>query len=261
MPTFKIVTYNANSIRTRMAQILNWLERESPDVLCVQETKVQDADFPLEPLQAAGYHVAFKGQKAHAGVALICRDAPQDVVCGFDDGSQPDAPRLIRAVVAGVPVVNTYVPQGRDVESEHFQYKLVWFERLRSLFARHYDPAAPLVWVGDFNVAPEPIDIHNPKGLENHVDYHPDVRAALERVRDWGFVDVYRRHYPGEPGHFTYWDYRARDPVTRGVGWRIDHIWATAPLAERSTRVWVDKDARCAERPSDHTFVVAEFAL
>lgn len=261
MALFKVVTYNANSIRTRMAQILAWLERESPDVLCVQETKVQDQDFPLEPLQAAGYHVAFRGQKAHAGVALISREAPQAVAYGLDDGGAPDEPRLIRATIGGIAVVNTYVPQGRDPDSEHFQYKLAWLERLRAFFARHYDPAEPLVWVGDFNVAPEAIDIYDPKGLEYHVDFHPDARAALERIRDWGFVDVFRQHYPGEPGHYTYWDYRARNPVERKIGWRIDHIWATPPLAAHSTRVWVDTDARLVERPSDHTFVTAEFAL
>jgi exodeoxyribonuclease III len=257
----KVATYNANSIRARMDLILQWLGKESPDVLCVQETKVQDKDFPAEPIQEAGYHVVFKGQKAYAGVAIISRDEPQEVAFGIDDGETPDEARLIRAVIGGVSVVNTYIPQGRDPESEHFQYKLRWFERLQAFFKRHYTPDQPLVWMGDFNVAFEPIDVYDPKRLEGHVCYRPEVREALRRVGEWGFVDVFRRHHPDEPGHYTYYDYRARNPVERGLGWRVDHIWATASLAEKSADAWIDTEARLAERPSDHTFLIAEFSL
>jgi exodeoxyribonuclease-3 len=245
-----------------MELILDWLGKESPDVLCVQETKVQDKDFPAEPIQEAGYHVVFKGQKAHAGVAIISREEPQDVAFGIDEGrDEPDEARLIRATITGVSVVNTYVPQGRDPESEHFQYKLRWFERLRVFFERHYASDQLLVWMGDLNVASEPIDVYNPQGIEGHVCYRPEVREALEHVREWGFVDVFRQHHPGEPGQYTYYDYRARDAVKRGVGWRVDHILATQPLAEKSTTSWIDVEPRLAERPSDHTFLVAEFAL
>ncbi|MGD1996104.1 MAG: exodeoxyribonuclease III [Anaerolineae bacterium] len=257
----KVATYNANSIRVRMDLIADWLGREEPDVLCVQETKVQDKDFPVEPLREAGYHVVFSGQKAYAGVAIVSQEEPQQVAFGFDDGGEPDKARLIRAVVTGIPVVNTYVPQGRSPDSEEFLYKLEWLDRLRALFKRHYVPEEPLLWMGDFNVAPEPIDIYDPQRLKNHVDFHPEARAALERVRKWGFADVFRRHHPDEPGQYTYYDYRARDPVSRGIGWRVDHIWATETLTDRSTRAWIDVEARQAERPSDHTFLVAEFTL
>jgi exodeoxyribonuclease-3 len=161
--------------------------------------------------------------------------------------------------VNGIPVVNTYVPQGRDAGSEHFQYKLDWLARLRSFFSRHYDPGRPLLWMGDLNVATHPIDVHDPKRLAGHVDFHPDARAALERVRAWGFVDVFRRHHAGEEGQYTYWDYRVRNAIENRTGWRIDHIWATQPLAQRSSSSWIDVDARRAARPSDHTFLVAEF--
>lgn len=262
MTNFKIATFNANSIRSRLDQILDWLNREHPDVLCVQETKVQDKDFPAQPIEDAGYHVIFSGQKAYSGVAILSRTAPEHVVAGFDDGEEDtDAPRLLRAAYHGVTVVNTYVPQGRDVDSEHFQYKLHWLARLRALFERHYSPDDLLVWVGDLNVAPEDIDVYDPKGLRNHVDFHPDAQAALENVRQWGLVDVFRQHHPGEPKQFSYFDYRANNPIERGIGWRIDHIWATTPLAAKSTRAWIDVEARRAERPSDHTFVVAEFTL
>lgn len=256
---FKVATYNANSIRSRMPLILDWLGRESPDVLCVQETKVRDEDFPVEPFRETGYHVIFCGQKAYAGVAILSRVEARDVVAGFDEG-EPDRPRLLRGVIQGIPVVNSYVPQGRDIDSPHFPYKLAWFGRLRALFERHYSPEKPLLWMGDFNVAPKPIDVYDPKRLVKHVDFHPEARAALEQVRDWGFVDLLRHHHPEEPGLYTYWDYRVPQALDRGLGWRIDHIWATPPLAETCTRVWIDVGARRAQRPSDHTFLVAEFA-
>lgn len=254
----KIATYNANSIRIRLPQILDWLEREKPDVLCVQETKVQDKDFPAQMLQDAGYHVVFCGQKSHAGVAIISRKPLEESVAGFDNGE--DGPRLLRGCYDGVTIVNTYVPQGRAPDSEHFQYKLHWFERLQALLAAHYTPTRPLVWLGDFNVATEDIDVHNPQKLHEHVDFHPDAQAALARVKTWGFVDVFRQHHPDEAGVYSYWDYRARNAIVRGIGWRIDHIWATLPLAEKSTQAWIDVPARQVERPSDHTFVVAEFS-
>jgi len=265
----KAATLNANSIRSRLELVLDWLGREAPDVLCLQETKVQDADFPAAPFRDAGYQVVFRGQKAHAGVAIVSREEPQEVAFGFDalrqaqdsDGGQPDEPRLIRAVIGGISVVNTYVPQGRSPDSEHFRYKLEWLARLRAFFERHYSPQQPLLWMGDFNVAPEPRDVHDPKRLKTHVDFHPEARAALEQVREWGFVDVFRLHHPDEPGQYTFWDYRVRDALERGLGWRVDHIWATEPLARKSTEAWIDVEARRTERPSDHTFLVAEFAL
>ena len=257
----KVATYNANSIRSRLELVLGWLEKENPDILCLQETKVQDADFPAMAFLETGYHVVFRGQKAYAGVAIVSREEPQEVAYGFDDGGAPDEARLIRAVIKGIPVVNTYVPQGRSPDSPQFQYKLEWLERLRALFERHYSPQEPLLWMGDFNVAPEPIDVHDPKRLRNHVDFHPEARAALEQIRKWGFVDVFRLHHPDEPEQYTFWDYRVRDAVRRKLGWRVDHIWATEPLARRSTGAWIDVEARLMEKPSDHTFLVAEFAL
>jgi exodeoxyribonuclease-3 len=279
----RVATFNANSIRARLEQVLDWLGREAPDILCLQETKVQDEDFPAAAFQEAGYHVVLRGQKAHAGVAVLSREEPQEVGFGFgtpsagsgqapSTGSErvpsagalqsgPDEVRLIRAVIAGIPVVNTYAPQGRSPDSPHFLLKLGWFASLRAHFARYHTPQEPLLLVGDFNVAPTPIDVYDPNRHKNHVDFHPDARAALEEVREWGFVDVFRLHHPEEPGQYTFWDYRARDAVDRGLGWRLDHIWATEPLARRCTRAWIDVDARRANRPSDHTFLVAEFAL
>lgn len=259
--TLTIATFNANSIRTRLDQIIAWMAQGHADVLCIQETKVQDTDFPAEPIRNAGYQVAYRGQKAYAGVAIISREELSDVAYGLDDDGEPDEARLIRAVVRGIPLVNTYVPQGREADHPQFQYKLAWLARVRAFFERHYAPDKPLVWVGDLNVAPEPMDLHDPKANKEHVDFHPLAREALARVREWGLVDVFRRHHPDEPGQYTYFDYRVRNAVERQVGWRVDHIYATASLAERSLGAWIDVQARQVGRPSDHTFLVAEFAL
>ncbi len=259
MTHFKIATFNANSIRIRLDQILSWIVEHEIDVVCVQETKVQDGSFPTESIEAAGHHVTFSGQKSHAGVATLSRKAPEKVQAGFDDGSDPA--RLLYACIDGLHIVNSYVPQGRAPDHAEFQHKLNWFAQIHEWFDTHFTPEDPLIWLGDLNVATEDIDVHDPKGLRNHVDFHPDAQAALEEVREWGFVDCFRLHHPDEPNQFTYWDYRARNPIERNIGWRIDHIWATEPLAEKCTSSWIDVDARRAERPSDHTFLVAEFDL
>jgi exodeoxyribonuclease-3 len=255
----RAATFNINSIRVRMEILLGWLRHHQPDILCLQETKVQDPDFPAEPIREAGWHVTFKGQKAHAGVAIISRQRPEDVAWGLDDDGPPDEARLIRAAIGGIAVVNTYVPQGRDAESEHFQYKLEWLRRMGRFFERHYSPDQPLLWMGDLNVAREPIDVYDPVRLKEHVDFHPLAREALEKVRRWGFEDVFRRHHPDEPNQYTYYDYRARGAIEQGTGWRVDQIFATRPLAERSVDSWIDLEPRRMERPSDHTVLAADF--
>lgn len=253
-----IATYNVNSVRARMHILLPWLERTSPDVVCLQETKVQDHEFPVSPFQEAGYSVAFKGQKSYNGVAILSKSEASGIVNGFDDGGPADESRLLVAAIDGVFVVNTYVPQGREPDHEMYQYKLQWFDRLRGLFEQRFSPDQPIVWVGDINVAPADIDIHDPKRLLGHVCFNPDVSAALKRVTDWGFVDIFRKHV-SEGGHYTYYDYRARNGIVDGKGWRIDHIQATQPLADRSVNSWIDLEPRLADKPSDHTPLMAEF--
>ena len=255
----RVATFNANSIRMRLLQILEWLPAHAVDLLCVQETKVQDKDFPQGMIEEAGYQVVFKGQKAHAGVAIITKEPLEDVSWAFDDG-EAEEPRLLMGSYHGVRIINSYVPQGRDIASEHFQHKLRWLERMRALLDRAHSPDELLLWTGDLNVAPTDIDVYDPKGLKDHVDVHPDARAALEHVCAWGLVDVVRKHHP-EAGFYTYWDYRARNPIPRGVGWRIDHVLTTEPLAAQCTNAWVDVEARQADKPSDHTFLVADFDI
>ena len=258
---FKVATYNCNSIRARLELVMEWLARQAPDVLCLQETKVPDDEFPSAEFHDRGYQVLFRGQKAHAGVALVTRAEAKQASFGLEDGAEPDETRLIRARVGDVWVVNTYVPQGRTVDSPHFQYKLAWLARLRSYFDRHHKPQDLLVWTGDFNVAPQEIDVYDPKRLVKHVDFHPEAREALEQVRNWGFTDVFRLRHPQEAEQYSFWDYRVPNALERGMGWRVDHVWATTPLAEKCTKAWIDVEARRADRPSDHTFVVAEFEL
>lgn len=254
----KIATFNANSIRARIDIVTKWLTKNNPDILCLQETKVQDQDFPVEPFAKAGYHIVFKGQKSYNGVALISRIKPTRVTFGFDDRKQADETRLLYARVGPVHVINTYVPQGREIDHEMYQYKLQWFKRLKRYFDRHFTTRMKLVWLGDLNIAPESKDIHNAEQQENHVCYHKDVRHAFADTLSWGFVDVFRKHHP-EPQQYTFFDYRTKDPVKRQMGWRVDHILATPPLAKRSVDSFIDVKPRMTSRPSDHTFLVAEF--
>lgn len=254
----RVATYNANSIRARLDATVAWLCENAPDILAVQETKVQDADFPVDAFRDAGYHVVFRGEKSYNGVAIISREEPRDVVFGFDDGGPPDEARLIRVRIGEVNIVNTYVPQGRAVDDPLFLYKLEWFDRLKALFDSQYTPETPLLWMGDLNVAPEALDVYDPERLDGSVCFHPEERGAFKSLLGWGFTDVFRKHC-GEGGRFTFWDYRSPQSVKRNLGWRLDHILATAPLARLSRGVWIDRDARLKPRPSDHTFLVADF--
>ncbi|HBV97528.1 MAG: exodeoxyribonuclease III [Peptococcaceae bacterium BICA1-7] len=257
---FKIASFNANSIRSRLGVVLDWLEKERPDVLCLQETKVEDGLFPAAEFLGAGYNVIFKGQKSYNGVAIASPHPIGGVVT--DDGglSLPGEARLIAANIKGVHIVNTYIPQGQSPSSEKFTYKLNWIRGLRDFFHRSYSNDMMVAWAGDFNVAPEPIDVHDPKRLYGKVGFHPEEHEALKYVREWGFTDVFRLHEK-EGGHYSFWDYRVPQLLRANKGWRVDHIWATRKLAHLSRRAWIDREPRLREKPSDHTFIVAEFEV
>lgn len=253
-----IASFNCNSIRARMPVIQKWLETASPDVLCLQETKVQDGEFPEEDLLRAGYNSVFRGEKSYNGVAILAKEKMTDVFYGFDGKGNDEGSRLIAVKAGPVNIVNTYVPQGTSPDSEKFQYKLNWFARLEDFFGTRYNHKKPLLWLGDFNVAPEPFDVHNPKRLLGSVGYHPDEHAALARVKAGGFIDIFRKHC-SDDGNYTFWDYRVKDGVSKGLGWRVDHIWGNAAAAEKSVRSWIDREPRLWEKPSDHTPILAEF--
>lgn len=255
----KCATFNVNSIRARLPRLLEWLGENSPDILCLQETKVQDKDFPVEPLKEAGYHTSFRGQKSYNGVAILSR-SPMEPVDPFPALGQEGEARLVMGKWGDLLVVNAYVPQGVEVGSEKFQYKLSWLEGLGDYIASTCDPRAPLLVAGDFNVALEPEDVFDPKGMAGGVGFHPDEQARLRRLLDWGLVDVFRKHVQGG-GHYTFWDYRIPNGLKRNLGWRIDYILASAPVAEKSRKAWIDVASRGLPKPSDHTFLVAEFDL
>ncbi|RLA82963.1 MAG: exodeoxyribonuclease III [Deltaproteobacteria bacterium] len=259
--TFKIATYNVNSIRSRLPLVIDWLKKEKPHVLCMQETKVPDDQFPREAFQGLGYRVIFKGTKGGSGVAIASLEEPQQVSFGLDGEEVLDEDRLICCMVSGIWIVNTYVPQGQSPDSPMFAYKLKWYDKLLDFFRRRFSPEDPLIWCGDLNVAPEPIDVHNPKRLMGHVCFRPEVWEKFERMKEWGLVDLFRLHHPGEPGHYTFFDYRVPKALERGLGWRVDHILATRSLAQRCKGCWIDLEPRKAPKPSDHTPLVAEFDL
>ena len=255
----RLATFNANSVRSRLPIILDWLATHQPDVLCLQETKVQDADFPTEGFTGAGYQVVFRGEKSYNGVAIVSREKPDEIRFGLDDGKSPDETRLVAARFGSLQIVNTYVPQGRSLDHPMFAYKLEWFRRLKSFFDRHYQPNQPIAWLGDLNIAPAPEDVHNAADQEDHVCYHRDVRAAFADTVSWGFTDVFRRHHP-EPGHYTFFDYRTVNAVKRKMGWRVDHILVTKPLVRTSCDCSIDLAPRLLPSPSDHTFLFADFS-
>jgi exodeoxyribonuclease-3 len=227
-------------------------------VLCLQETKVADKDFPLAEFNKKGYNTAFCGRKSYNGVAIISPHLLENVQIGIGDWAEPGEARLIGATVRGIPIVNTYVPHGFNPKSDIFLYKLKWIRAMREYLDSRFKPEDKLVWLGDFNVAPEPIDVYDPKKLYGHIGYHPEEHKALQYVKEWGFVDVFRLHVK-DGGHYTFWDYRVPKLFERNLGWRVDHIWATAPMAATSLSARIDKAPRQMERPSDHTFIIAEF--
>jgi len=255
----KIASFNVNSIRARLPIVTDWLSENKPDALCVQETKVQDQDFPEQVFADIGYNCAFKGQKSYNGVAIFSPHDITNVTFGLDTEPK-DEPRILTATVNNVTIINTYIPQGFEPESEKFQYKLDWYDRLLKYIDKNFKPTDLLVWVGDLNIAPEPHDVYDPDNMLGNVCYHPEVHKALQKIIDWGFSDVFRKHCD-EDGQFTFWDYRMRGALSRNRGWRLDHIMATKPIADRSISSYIDKAPRLLERPSDHTPIIAEFDI
>lgn len=255
-----LATFNVNGLRARLDLLLSWLAQAAPDVLCLQEIKCEDKSFPQEALAEAGYQAAWWGQKSYNGVAILSRRAPQQVQRGFGDGQPEAEARLISALVDGVWVVNSYVPQGRDPGHPAFQEKLAFIERLGRFLAGRFTPADPVVWLGDINVAPEALDVFDPQRLEGQVGFHPAERQAYAQVKAWGLSDLFRLRHPQDK-QFTFWDYRLPKSFPRNLGWRIDHLLATEPLARACQEVWVDSEPRGRERPSDHTPVLARFNL
>jgi len=253
----KIATWNVNSLKVRLPQVLDWLRTHAPDALCLQETKLEDTKFPVAEIEAAGYHPVFSGQKTYNGVAILSLAPANDVLAampGFEDPQK----RVLAATIGGVRIVNLYVPNGESITSEKYRYKLAWLDSLSSWLAKERKEHGKLAVLGDFNIAPEDRDVHDPKLWEGQVLFSEPEREAFRRLTGLGLRDAFRLFDQPERS-FTWWDYRM-NAFRRNLGLRIDHILVSPDLATACTRCAIDLEPRKAERPSDHAPVMADFA-
>lgn len=254
--SFKIATWNVNSLRVRLPHVLAWLSDMKPDVLALQEIKMPDADFPHEEISAAGYHAVVSGQRTYNGVAVLTRLPAKDPILdipGLDDPQR----RVLAVTVGEVRVINLYVPNGESVGSEKYQYKLNWLKHLDAWLTSEIQAHPKLVVLGDFNIAPADIDVHDPKAWDGKVLCSEPERAAFQGMLKLGLSDVFRAMHP-ESQAFSWWDYRMNG-FRRNLGLRIDHILATSALAGHCQNSSIDKAPRALERPSDHAPVTAVF--
>jgi exodeoxyribonuclease-3 len=251
----KLAAWNVNSLNVRLQHLLDWIAVEKPDVVCLQELKLEDEKFPITQIERAGYQAAWFGQKTYNGVAILAREAPEEVefgIAGLDDPQR----RVISATVAGIRIVSAYVPNGQSLESEKYRYKLDWLgaftEWLRAEKARH----PSLAVLGDFNIAPEDRDVHDPRAWEGQVLVSVPERAAFQGLLGLGLQDSFRLFEQPEKS-FSWWDYRM-NAFKRNLGLRIDHVLLSEPLASRCKASRILTEVRKLERPSDHAPVIAE---
>jgi exodeoxyribonuclease-3 len=252
----KLATWNVNSIRARQERVLAWLATARPDVVCLQELKVTDDAFPVDAIRSAGYTAVVHGQKTYNGVAILSREEAAEPERGFGDGGDDGASRLVAARFGPLHVVSAYVPNGSEVGSDKWAYKLAWLGRLRGWLDRRFAPTELVALCGDFNVAPEARDVRNPEKWEGSVLFHPEARAALENVRAWGLADAFRLHHQ-EGGAYSWWDYRMLG-FPKDDGLRIDHVLLSEPLARRCRGAEIQRNERKGKQPSDHVPVVVE---
>lgn len=261
----RIVTWNINSVRARADRMLSYLKGSAPDVLCLQELKCTEEQFPLKEVEALGYRVAMFGQKSFNGVAILSKTESAEVVRNITDGAEDEHSRLIGAKVNGISVYCLYAPNGQAVASEAYEYKLIWYGRLKRWLQSRHAATDPVLLCGDFNVAPEDLDVWDPRLFAGHTLFtDPEKRSFRELQSSLGFVDLFRKHHP-EAGLFSWWDYRA-SAFKKNQGLRIDHLLGTEAVASRCTGAGVDKAAReghvygGVNPPSDHAPVWCELA-
>jgi len=254
----KIATWNVNSLKVRLPHVLEWLAQNQPDVLCLQETKQEDVNFPCAALEAAGYQVSFCGQKTYNGVAILSREPQQLVqmgIPGLDDAQK----RVLAVTIADIRIVNVYVPNGQSIDSDKYIYKLAWLKALTAWLKQELKTHAKLVLLGDYNIAPEDRDVHDPQAWLGQVLVSEPERAAFQALIKLGLQDSFRLFEQSEKS-FSWWDYRM-NAFRRNMGMRIDHILVSAPLALACKAVVIDKETRRAERPSDHAPVMLELDM
>ena len=252
-----LLTWNVNSVRQRLDHVLTYLSEHDADVVCLQETKVEDKLFPRVPFAELGYHVEVYGGKTHAGVATLTKERPAAVVKGFREGPEEERRRVLFTRVAGVAIYNLYVPNGTELGSDAFAYKLAWLRRLRAQLDADHRPDEPVILCGDFNIAPDERDVYSVPAMTGKLHFTADERAALQHLLGFGLHDCYRRLHL-EPGGFTWYDYRGAS-WPRREGLRIDHVYATAPLVARCQAAGPDEEPRGWEQPSDHLPLRAVF--
>ncbi len=252
-----ICTWNVNSIRARLDHVTMYLAEHEPDIVCLQETKVEDALFPKVPFLELGYQVSIHGGRALCGVATLTKSKPEQAHGGFLLDPPDKHPRILNTLVDGVRVYNLYVPNGTALGSKAFEYKLAWLERLREEIASNYSAEQDILVVGDFNIALEDRDVYEPERLRGQMLFTDDEKSRLRALIDFGFTDCFRKH-EAEGGHYTWFDYRTQG-FERNEGFRIDHVYATASMAQRCVRVVQDAEPRGWDTPSDHVPVTAFF--
>lgn len=262
----QVASWNVNSVRTRLAHVTQWLQDNPVDVLCLQETKVVDKDYPVDPFTELGYHTYVYGQKSYNGVALISREPLEDVRMGFGAvldadivGDLDEQKRVISAVVKGVRVLNLYVPNGSSIGSEKYEYKMRWLGVLKQYLEKTLAENSDLNVCGDFNIALENKDIYTDEKRDKHIMSSPLERETLQDLLTVGLADAFRK-FTDEGGHFSWWDYRAAS-FRRNMGWRIDHHYLSPGLYDKATRCWIDPEPRKLEKPSDHTPVIVEYEI
>ena len=251
----RIATWNVNSVRARLDRALAWLDSARPDLVCLQEVKCQQDAFPRDAFEARGYHVHVHGQKTYNGVALLSRDEPVDVVPIFPLADDPAA-RGIAATVGGIRVVDLYVPNGKEVGSESYDYKLRWLDGLGQWLSDQHSPDQAIILTGDFNIAPDDRDVYDPEGWRDQVLCSVPERDRFQRLLGWGLSDALR-HFTDAPAQYTWWDYRNLGFQKR-EGLRIDHFLVSAPVLARAKAVTIDKDERRGKGASDHAPVLLD---
>ncbi|MGB7070346.1 MAG: exodeoxyribonuclease III [Pyrinomonadaceae bacterium] len=257
----KIATWNINGINSRLQQVVDWCENNQPDVVCLQETKCVDNKFPHRQLRSVGFQdVAFHGEKAYNGVAILSKYPIRDLQKNFPGDDDSVATRLISATINDIRIVNVYVPHGTALGTDKFAFKLDWFRRLRIYFDENFDRDENVVLCGDLNVAPHELDVWKPSLWKDKMHFTKPEREAIQNVKKWGFVDVFRQ-INDDVREYTWWDLFRPSSFERDRGLRIDHIWASPPLAEQCADCWIDKEPRALEKPSDHAPVVADFIV
>ena len=253
----RIASWNVNSLKVRLPHVEQWCREAQPDVLALQETKTEDDKFPRGAIEALGYHVAFSGQKTYNGVAILAREPLQDVVAGVPGFEDPQR-RVLAATVGGVRIVDLYVVNGQSVGSEKYAWKLKWLAAVTAYLRDELRRHEKVVVLGDFNIAPEDRDVHDPDAWRDQILCSEPERAALRGILHLGFVDSFRA-FIEDGGHFSWWDYR-QAAFRRNLGLRIDLVLASGALHERMTAASIDRTPRTWERPSDHAPVVLELA-